>query len=69
MAMPYMTVQVVPERAVFCGSRKKEADDMFKIQLKDLDNDGIKEIGISMTERTGPLVSLPGRIKMHLAGE
>ena len=23
MAMPYMTVQVVPERAVFCGSRKK----------------------------------------------
>jgi len=23
---------------------------MFKIQLKDLDNDGIKEIGISMTD-------------------
>ena len=29
---------------------EKEADDMFKIQLKDLDNDGIKEIGISMTD-------------------
>ena len=29
---------------------EKEADDMFKIQLKDLDNDGTKEIGISMTD-------------------
>ena len=29
---------------------EKEADDMSKIQLKDLDNDGIKEIGISMTD-------------------
>ena len=29
---------------------EKEADDMSKIQLKDLDNDGTKEIGISMTD-------------------
>ena len=49
MAMLYMTAQVVPERAVFVGA-EKEADDMSKIQLKDLDNDGIKEIGISMTD-------------------
>ena len=29
---------------------EKEADDMSEIQLKDLDNDGTKEIGISMTD-------------------
>ena len=47
----------------------KEADDMSKIQLKDLDNDGTKEIGISMTDGQVIWYSLPGRLKRHLAGE